>query len=351
MVDHNISTIALERITLSKEEFVGIFPILSTQLIKLTDIDDMYGGTTFETGFNASEETFRRSTNGGIKFTYMENLPAMIEDRGIVMEYCRTVTLLEDSKIFVSFGTFYANKVILGEIVKISDLPIWSDREYCLKSVNISSTSLKFIKDLSEEIQLAAVRHCSYALYKLYSLGIPVSEEVQFEAIKWHGIVIETMLDLGIPVSEEMLIVAVKSFHVIRHLLERNMILSEKVQLSAVTHNGMSLEYLLKYKVKVSDEVKIAAIKNTPYLAILDLIDYNIYITEEMQLAAIEAVRVDEKHIWMFDSIIRDIIRRMLCLSQKVQLAIVRKHRHGIIILKKELMDVSKEVKDAAIYW
>lgn len=351
MVDHNISTIALKRITLSKEEFEGIFPILSTQLIKLTDDEDISAGIKLKTGFNASEETFRLSTNGGIKFTYMENLPAMIEDRGIVMEYCRTVTLLEDSKIFVSFGTFYANKVILGEIVKISDLPIWSDREYCLKSVNISSTSLKFIKDLSEEIQLAAVRHCSYALYKLYSLGIPVSEEVQFEAIKWHGRVIEMMLDLGIPVSEEMLIVAVNSFHVIELLLERNMILSEKVQLSAVKSNGMNLEYLLKYKVKVSDEVKIAAIKKTPFLVILDLINYNIYITEEMQLAAIEAISVDGSDIQIFDTMIRCIIQRMRCLSQKVQLAIVRKHRRGITILKEELMDVSKEVKDAAIYW
>ena len=83
-------------------------------------------------------------------------------------------------------GKFKADKIILGERVEISDLPYWSDKDYCLNAVRKDIKSLKYIRDINHDIQLEAVKNNRHAIKYLLVKKINVSKEIQIEAVKRH---------------------------------------------------------------------------------------------------------------------------------------------------------------------
>jgi hypothetical protein len=120
-----------------------LFP--KTRFIKLTNIVENHNGFRFKTGLNIDDKKFNPNKEcgpGGIYFTDIDNLPywTCYGHRYTEMKYCRVVTLLPRSKVYIEDRKLKADRLILSERIEISDLPMWLDEDYCLKSVRVSSS-------------------------------------------------------------------------------------------------------------------------------------------------------------------------------------------------------------------
>ena len=179
------------------DKFCELFPNLSKKLVKLTNSEECHYGLQFKTGFNEDLLTFNPKGEcepGGIYIADEENIPMWLEYEYKYMKYCRKVELCYNSKIYIEKDNkFKVDKLILGERVEIKDLPGWSDKEYCLKSLKLSAgnpffrtkgcAALKFIKNIDEDIQIEALRNNWRSLNYFLESGINLSEKVEMEAV------------------------------------------------------------------------------------------------------------------------------------------------------------------------
>jgi hypothetical protein len=222
---------------ISGEMFCTIFPNLSKRLVKLTNLWECHNGFRFKTGLNEDTIPFDPTDEckkGGIYFTDIGNIARWLEYSNEIMKYCRTVTLPSDCRVYIEDGKFKADKMILGERVDISDLPYWSDNNYCLNAVRKDIKSLIYIRDINHDIQIEAVRNNRDAIRYLFVKKINISKEIKIEVVKRHPLAILCLLDYQIDIPKE-------------------------VQLEAVKHNWDVIGFLLQHKINVSDEVRLAA--------------------------------------------------------------------------------------------
>jgi len=148
---------------LSGKGFKLLFPELSNNLIKLTNLRENHNGFQFIKGINIDNINFDPTDDckpGGIYFTEISKLCMWLKYNGQCMKYCRKVILMDDSKVYIERDKFKADKMILEDRIDISDLNewVWLDKDYCLKAVNQYDNVLKYIKDPIEAIKLAVYK-------------------------------------------------------------------------------------------------------------------------------------------------------------------------------------------------
>jgi hypothetical protein len=300
------------------DKFCELFPNLSKKLVKLTNSEECHNGLQLKTGFNEDFLTFNPMgicRPGGIYLTYEDNIPMWFENVNNNMKYCRKAELCYDSKIYVEvYNVFKVNKIFLGERVEIKDLPGWSDKEYCLKSLKLSAgnaplqlngcASLKFIKNIDEDIQIEALRNNWESLTYFLESGIILSEKVQMEAVIKYSFNFSVLLKYDIlPSFEIQLFVAKKWGYMLIPLIEylvkneKCSSLSEKIVLEAIKNDGSAIIALCRYNLHISSEMKIVAVKIWGHPLEI-LLQYKIPITEEEQMLIL---RDNWKYIDIFE--------------------------------------------------
>ena len=135
--------------------------------IKLTNVSENHNGYQFRTGLNIDSLKFNPSGEcqpGGIYFCLLEDLSLWLNYGGQQMFYVRFVTIASDAQVWIEINKFKADRLILSDRVKIGDLKVWEDNDYCLAAVQRKGLSLCYVKEQTPEICLAAVEEDECAL-------------------------------------------------------------------------------------------------------------------------------------------------------------------------------------------
>lgn len=272
-------------------EFNKYFPNVSKTLIKLTkNYEKIYYADprSYKTGLNEVDIPFNPRKGwwnpGGIHFTDIDNLPKNLvyfdfgSNRKDIMKFCRKVKLPDDCKIYIEDTyLFKADKIELDERVEIKDLPCWSDKEYCVNAAAKSREVIRFIRNLDDEMQISIVNHDPFAIVDILKCKVNVPEEVKLIAVKKDGGIISFLIEYKSHLSEDVILAAVKQ--------------------KGKKRNNRALWYLLYAGIKVSEDIKLAAVEQNRYV-IQDLSRFNMKISDEIRLAAskIDDSVIDEKY-------------------------------------------------------
>ena len=173
--------------TISGKEFNDNFKDLSNRLIKLTNKTEIHNGFQFVSGENVDTIEFNpegECKKGGIYFTDIDNFHIWLEYNDNVMKYCRRVVLPPDCKVYIEEDKFKADKIILGERVKIKDFEIWKDEDFCIRFLkNKGYTGIEYIRNPNEKVQLYAMEINAYAICYIKN----PSEDIQLMSIQKYG--------------------------------------------------------------------------------------------------------------------------------------------------------------------
>ena len=129
-------------------------------LVKLTNSLENHNGYRFKTGLNIDSIPFNPDGEcqpGGIYFCQLEDLHLWLNYSDSPIVFVRFVTIPDDALIYTEKNKFKADRLILGNRMKIGDLKVWKDLEYCLAAVKHNGLALRFVKQQTQEICMAAV--------------------------------------------------------------------------------------------------------------------------------------------------------------------------------------------------
>jgi hypothetical protein len=199
--------------------------------------------------------------------------------------------------------------------------------------------AIKFIKNPSEDVQMAAVKEGGWIIQYIIDKGIVPSEAVQMAAVRQNGSAIQYIIDKGIVPSEAVQMAAVKNNEwAFEYIIDKGIVPSEAVQMAVVKQDGGAIRYIPN----PSEPVQMAAVKNKDW-AIKVIIDKGIVPSEDVQMAAVrrywenieyipepsEAVQMAavEQDGW---GAIRLIIQKGIVPSEAVQMAAVRQNGSAI---------------------
>ena len=242
---------------LTGDEFNTLFPILSTNLIKLTNDEENHNGFQFVTGINEDTVEFNpegECKKGGIYFTDIDDFIYWIGYR-YRLKYCRKLKLLPDSKVYIETFGFKADKIILDERVEIKDMGVWEDEAYCSKVVGIYEPALLYIKNKCKKFQLESVSKFRTAIRYIDN----PDEEIQLAAVKSDGKAIKYIYKNNKNnINENIKIAAVEqNGRAIKYIENPD----KNIQLAAVKQNGFSIKYINL----PSKEIELAAIRQNGF--------------------------------------------------------------------------------------
>ena len=385
-----------------------LFP---SSLIKLIKETENHNGMQFVAGENKDNAYF----------THFWDLPYWLNYGGREIKYFRYVILSPDSQVHIeNIHKIKADKIILSDIREISDHPLWSDVNFAMMAMIITDCSLKYIEkhskdskfqanfiakfgmngirkllklnvsiseellievvrkdpsklhilieynktinaSVSEEVQLLAVERDCNAIEVLLK-NILVSERVLLTTLKHHDRIIHILLDHGINVTEEMQLLAVERDCNAIEVLLKNILVSERVLLTALKHHDRTIQILLDYGINITEEMQLLAVERdcNAIKALLRnisvserviltalkhhgwticfLLDYGINVTEEMQLLAVEG-----------DCDAIKALLKNISVSESVILTALKHHNQTIHILMDYRINVTEEMQLLAV--
>lgn len=252
--------------TMSGKEFIYLFPDISEKLVKLTNREENHNGYIFKTGLNVDTNKFDadKKCGNGIYFTDIYNMIQWFTYKRItvtkflnifrweneyddMMIFYRKVTLPLDCNVCIeSRDKFKADKIILGDRIKIKDMDIWKDEEYCIRAINQNESAFRYIREPSVSLQILFVKNKGSNIRYIKD----PNEDVQIEALKQNPCLITHIEQ---PCRLAQLIAVSYNGFLIKHI--KNTEITEEVQLEAVKQNGKCIEYIRD----PSENVKVAA--------------------------------------------------------------------------------------------
>jgi hypothetical protein len=231
------------------QEFNDNFSDLAKTLVKLTTKTEIHNGFQFKSGENVDINPFNFNVDcgaNGIYFTDINNLPLWLDYRTKTMKFCRKVILPPDCKIQMLNNKFKADKIILGDRIKIKDMDIWKDEEYCIRAINQNESAFRYIREPSVSLQILFVKNKGSNIRYIKD----PNEDIQIEALKQNPCLITHIEQ---PCRLAQLIAVSYNGFLIKHI--KNTEITEEVQLEAVKQNGKCIEYIRD----PSENVKVAA--------------------------------------------------------------------------------------------
>lgn len=311
---------------LTGERFNSLFPILSKTLVKLTNEMELHYGHRYVTGLNEDKVKFDPESEtgpGGFSFTDTYRHPMWIRYNDQKMEYYRFITLPSDCNIRIGSYGFKADKIELGERAKISELPLWSDVNYC----KYYASKYEWVSDYidpnnfaNEELQKILVVKDFTNIYILLNHNISLSEEVQLAAVTDNADAIKILLDMNIEIYEKVVIKVIsRDISMLRKFITKRLYISSGVQSAAISaHGSKAIKMLCEHNIPISEKVKIEAVKMNGSI-IGDLIKGNLKVSEEVQIAAVSHDENQEA--------LKCLLENHIPISEAVQLAAVSHDR------------------------
>ena len=240
--------------------------------IKLTNQLENHHGFQFQTGWNIDKVAVTSKLSSyppcGIYFCQLEHMFKWLSYGDNLMYYIRSVTLPDNAKVEEYDKHWRADRIILGERLKIADLEIWDNKKICSEAIKENVCALRFVKDQTIEICLEAIKQNSYAIQYVKDQ----TERICSEAIKKNPYIIEYVRNQ----TAELCMEAVKNEGLSLKYVENK---TPEICLAAVSHDGRALEYVKDQ----THEICLAAVKEN-YSALKYVKDQ----TEEMCLIAVK---------------------------------------------------------------
>ena len=206
--------------------------------VKLTNELENHNGYQFKTGLNIDPIPFNPCGTcqpGGIYFCLLEKIHIWLNYNGDPMIYCRLVTIPDDALVYVEENKFKADRMILSDRQKISDLEQWKDPVFCLEAVKQDNSVLKYVKEQTPELCLEAVRRNGWALEHVKQQ----TPELCLEAVKEHGYALHYVLEQ----TPELCLEAVKENGFALQFVEEQ---TPELCWEAIKQDGRALAYVLE---------------------------------------------------------------------------------------------------------
>ena len=200
----------------------------------------------------------------------------------------------------------------------------------------------------SEKVQLAAVKGNGLAIEYLVNRQKHESYEVRLEAVKQNGMALHYIIEphRGITVLDtpkEIIMTAInQNPESIYYLAKAGLSISEEAKLAAVKQDGELIRHLIKGG--VSKEVQLEAIKQRAY-SVVHLLREEYDISEELQLAIVE-----KDYLCIFEVLHRsENNNNKNYITEKVWLEIIKKRPDIIEYMAKKGYPLSKKIQLAAV--
>ena len=196
-------------------------------------------------------------------------------------------------------GIFRLDPSVYPEITNKEKF-IGKDKETWLNSIDESKqisvlkkdpTLIRYIKNPSEPVQVAAVETNGSVIKYIMYAGITPSERVQVAAVSAHEDALDFIIYNGIKPSEDVQVAAVSKYpkHALDVIIKARITPSERVQRAAVTKDPHMIAYIIQAGIKPSEEVQLASVEQDG-LAIYFIINIaKITPSEAVQLAAVSS--------------------------------------------------------------
>jgi ribosomal protein S16 len=243
-------------------------------------------------------------------------------------------------------GVFELDPSVYPEI-DVKQKFIGKDKETWLNSIDESTQIsvlkkdpklIKYIKDPSEKVQLAAVR-IGDVIEFIITNGIKPSERVQRAAVAYWGNAIGNIIKAGITPSETVQLAAVTRLgHSISHIIKAGITPSETVQRAAVETDGGIIEYIIEAGITPSEAVQEAAVSKYGYA-----IDYII------KAGIKPSETVLQTSVSLSGNVILNIIKAGIKPSEDVQAIAVANSFDAIKYIIKSGINPSERVQIASV--
>ncbi len=264
------------------------------KMVKLTNTNENHNHYQFKTGLNVDHLPFKPKGEcqaGGIYFCSFDKLNQWLHYSERPMFYIRLVTIPEDAFVWVENDKFKADQLILSDRQLISDLDIWSDPLYCLKSWQLSQLSFKYFKQQTLEMCLLSVKRQVEMLMYVKEQ----TPEICLAAVLEYG---EALKYVGTQTPEICLVAVLQCGTALKYVNTQ----TPEICLAAVSEYGKALEYVKEQTPKIC----LAAVSE--YGGALKYVKEQ---TEEICLAAIRTNYHAVQHVKENTPKIRDLFTEM----------------------------------------
>jgi hypothetical protein len=191
-----------------------------------------------------------------------------------------------------------------------------------LAAVKRDTDAIKYVDKITEEMQIRVMKSSAFGIEKLVEAGITPTESILWEGIKSHEGALRFILEEGIKLSPTLQMKVVQPNinraiglrninNAIGMMMSAGLNPSDEVVLESLKHYGLGLKFIIEQGYKPTEEMKIEAVKNSPYV-ISD-------IKNPSEAIQIEAVKKN----WR-------LLKSLKNPSEAVQLAAVKSDRRAI---------------------
>jgi hypothetical protein len=225
--------------------------------VKLTNESEIHNGFQFQTGENVDTIKFDPTGEckpGGLYFCEIYKLLQWINLGYNKMIYCRYVTITDDAQVYVEKDKFKADKFILSERIKVEDIDVWENEDYCRFAVKNYDYALKYIKPSTNYHQF-----CITSVKKNWD-SVKYVNNSKIDAADLKKIYIEAVKRN----ANSLQYIKTKTFELCMHAVTKQGIslhyMDEKdyteddwytIVMAAVENNGFALQYVNRQTVEI----------------------------------------------------------------------------------------------------
>jgi hypothetical protein len=208
------------------------------EFVKLTSESEVHNGFQFRTGLNVDIIPFDPSGSckiGGLYFCRKTDLHLWTKYRSIRMVHVREVIIPDDAQVYDEINKLKCDKFILGQKSLISDLKLWSDKNFLLSMLPMNTDGLKYVQNV--EFLLYLVRHTNPRILSCFN------EQMRMEVIKQNGMFLQFVTQ-----TPELCMEAVKQNGMALRYVKKQ---TPEICLVAVKQDGQALKYVNEQTEKI----------------------------------------------------------------------------------------------------
>jgi len=232
---------------------------------------------TYQPGLNVDTQPFQPDArcSGGLYFSNLEHIAEYLHYGDLV---ARVTVPPEACWIQEAPGKFKADRIILNDIQPRKDWDLWNDTAFVERAVAVLGLYLKYVKNQTPELCLAAVQQNGDAL----SYVKDQSPEICLAAVQQNGLALEYVKHQ----TPELCLAAVQQNGLALEYVKDQ---SPEICLAAVQQNGLAVQEYVKHQ---TPELCLAAVQQNG-LALV----YVKHQTPELCLVAVQQNGLALEHV------------------------------------------------------
>jgi hypothetical protein len=155
--------------------------------------------------------------------------------------YIKYVSVPEDAVIFIERDHFRVEKLVVIDKVKLRDIPLWEDKDFCINALYSDTAALKYIKDPSYEMYMIALN--GDGLLLRYLKCHPDIDKLALIAVKQNGLAFQYVENQ----TDEICLAAVKQNGLALRYVKTK---TNAICTDAIRQTGLALEYVQNHELQ-----------------------------------------------------------------------------------------------------